>query len=249
MKALKFGTLAAALMAGFFSLHGQTVDEIMNKHFKAIGGREAWENIRSMKAEGSLAVQGIDVGITQTLIPGKAMRRDVNVMGMNGFTIVTPKKGWNYLPFQPGMDKMDTMKADVLKMEQAELELKSKQMFYYKTDGTKAEYTGMDTLNKVLCYRIRFTDKDGSETTYFFDTKTYLIIRSETKVKKEDQEQEIAMGYDNYKSMDGGVMMPMSITSPQGDITFKSIELNKPVDESIFTPAEPVTEKESTPKK
>ncbi len=107
----------------------------------------------------------------------------------------------------------------------------------------------MDTINKVLCYRIKFTDKDGNETTCYFDTKTYYLLRTESKVKVEEQEQEVAMSYDNYKALDGGVVMPMTISSPMGDINFKSIELNKPIDESIFKPAIPAASKESDQKK
>ncbi len=241
--------LALLILSGIATLKAQSVDEVMDKHLKAIGSKEAWNNIKSLKMDGGMSVQGMDIGVVQTMVPGKAMRMDISVMGMNGFTIVTKSQGWTYMPFQPGMDKLDTMKADALKASQSQMDLKAKEMFDYKTNGTKTEYLGMDTINKVLCYRIKFTDKDGNETTCYFDTKTYYLLRTESKVKVEEQEQEVAMSYDNYKALDGGVVMPMTISSPMGDINFKSIELNKPIDESIFKPAIPAASKESDQKK
>jgi outer membrane lipoprotein-sorting protein len=243
MKSLKMGMLALLMLSGVATLKAQSVDEVMDKHLKAIGSKEAWNNIKSLKMDGGMSVQGMDIGVVQTMVPGKAMRMDISVMGMNGFTIVTKSQGWTYMPFQPGMDKLDTMKADALKASQSQMDLKAKEMFDYKTNGTKTEYLGMDTINKVLCYRIKFTDKDGNETTCYFDTKTYYLLRTESKVKVEEQEQEVAMSYDNYKALDGGVVMPMTISSPMGDINFKSIELNKPIDESIFKPTMPAASK------
>ncbi len=249
MKSLNSIMLAVLLLSGVSTLKAQSVDEVMDKHLKAIGSKEAWNNIKSLKMDGGMSVQGMDVGVVQTMIPGKAMRTDISVMGMNGFTIITKTQGWMYMPFQPGGNKIDTMKPEMVKAAQEQMDLKAKQMFDYKTDGSKTAYLGTDTINKILCYRIKFTDKDANETTCFFDTKNYYLLRTESKVKVEEQEQEVAMAFDNYKTLDGGVVMPMTISTPQGDITFKSIEINKPIDESIFKPVIPAAAKESEPKK
>ncbi len=132
--------LALLMLSGVATLKAQSVDEVMDKHLKAIGPKEAWNNIKSVKMDGGMSVQGMDISLVQTLIPGKAMRTDISVMGMNGFTIVTKSQGWTYMPFQPGMDKLDTMKADALKASQSQMDLKAKEMFDYKTNGTKTEY-------------------------------------------------------------------------------------------------------------
>ena len=240
MKALKLSILAAVIVCGISTVKAQTADEIMEKHQKAIGSVEAWNNIKTVKMEGTMSIQGNDINITQTMALGKAMRTDLNAMGMNFYQIVTKTKGWMYMP---GMEKVDTMKPEMLKAFQAQLELKGKELLSYKENGTKAEYLGKDTLNKVVCYKLKFTDKDGNESTSFFDATTYYLMRTESKVKqKDEEEQEVAIGYDNYKKMDEGVVMPMTITPMGNEINFKSIELNKPVDDKIFMPGDATTE-------
>ena len=176
------------------------------------------------------------------------MRRDIAIMGMSGYSIVTKTEGWNYMPFQ-GQSKPEPMKADMLKMEQQELELKSKEVYDYKTRGTKVELMGKDTTNKVVCYKIKFKEKDGTESISYFDVNTYYVIRMETKIKTEDQEQEMTINYDNYKKLDGGIVMPMSVSMSMGDITCKSIEINKTIDENIFKPTDPKITPESSTKK
>ena len=234
MNIIKLSVLAGLLLT---TLHGnaQSADEILQKHEKAMGGAENWDKIKTIKMIGSMSMQGMDLDLTQTMIPGKEMRTDISVMGMTGFTIVTTSQGWMYMPFQ-GQTKIDTMKPEMVQAAQRQLDIKSNQFLDYKTNGTKAEYVGTDTVNASTCYKIKFTDKDGNESTSFFDKNTYYLLRTENKLRSEGEEMEVAVLYDKYKKMDEGVVMPMSVTAQGAEITFKSIELNKPIDEKVFIP-------------
>lgn len=233
MKLLKLFVLAGVLAA--VSARAQNADDILQKHEKAIGGAESWNKIKTIKMIGAMSMQGMDVNMTQTMVPGKAVRTDINVMGMSGFTIVTPTQGWMYMPFQ-GQSKVDTMKPEMVQAAQRQLDIKANQMLDYKTSGTKAEYVGKDTLNGVPCYKVKFTDKDHNEYTSYFDVNTYYLLRTENKMKSDEGEMEVAVSYDKYKKMDEGVVMPMSVTAQGAEIVFKTIELNKPVDDKVFLP-------------
>ena len=70
----------------------------------------------------------------------------------------------------------------------------------------------------------------------YFDKTTYYLLRNETKLKVDDQEQELATSFANYQKMPEGIVMPMSVTAQGAEITFKTIEVNKPVDEKLFVP-------------
>jgi hypothetical protein len=240
--------VVAGMLAGFSALRAQTADDIMDKHQKAIGSADTWNNIKTVKMDGSMNIQGMDINITQTMAMGKGMRMDISAMGMNGYTIVTKTQGWVYMPFQ-GMTKIDTMKPDMVKAYQPQLELKGTELLRYKENGTKAEYIGKDTLSNVLCYKVKFTDKDGNESTSFFDASTYYLLRTESIIKQDGQEQEVVIGYNNYKKMDEGIVMPMTVLANGNEINFKTIELNKPVDDNIFIPGDSKTGTDTEPKK
>src|SRR5579864_7872556 len=91
-----------ALLLVFMSvtaLRAETADEIVNKHIDAIGGRDAWKKINSIRMSGTVTAQGTEVTVTFTAVHGKGVRQDVSLMGMNGYNFVTPTEGWSYMPF------------------------------------------------------------------------------------------------------------------------------------------------------
>ena len=238
MKAIKFSILAAMMLtAGITTVKAQTADEIIQKHIDAIGGIENWNKVKSMKKVGTMSMQGVDLNMTVTTVNDKGMRTDISVMGMNGYVIVTPKEGWMFLPFQPGMDKVTPMPADQIKTAQAQLSVKYGQLLD-KSEISKSEFIGKDTINNIACYKVKITDKQGNEETDFFDAATYYLVSSAHKVKIQEEEQEISANFSNFQKQPEGIVIPMTMTSPmgQGDITFKSIEINKPVNDKIFTP-------------
>jgi hypothetical protein len=227
--------VAALMLVAGTAAKAQNADEIMEKHAKAIGGVENWNKIKTLKMVGSMSIQGMDISMTQTTEIGKASRTDISAMGMNGFTIITNKTGWMYMPMQGGT-KIDTMKPDMVRAGQRQLDVKGNQMLDYKTAGNKIEYIGKDTVNNAPCYKIKVTDKDGNESTSFFDVATYYLVRTESKMKQDDQEMEIAVAYSDYKKLEDGIVMPMSMTAQGAEIVFKSIEINKPVGKDVFMP-------------
>lgn len=224
------------LVAGAANLKGQTGDELIRKHIDAIGGYKNWEKITSMRMIGALTVQGTDIAITQTIVNEKSMRMDISVMGMNGYTIITPTAGWVYLPFQPGMDKVKPIPPNELKASQDKMNLKYMQLVD-KSQIAKAEFSGMDSVNSVSCYKVKITDKDGNVQTTFFDAATYYLVRTSGIVKTEGIEQEVGVNFSNFQKLPEGITMAMTWSSPEGDFNFKSIEVNKTYADSLFRPS------------
>jgi len=238
MNAKKFFLFAAmAFTAGVTTVKAQNADDIMKKHIEAMGGVDNWNKIKSLKLTGSMSANGMDIAMSQTTVNKKAMRMDISAMGQNGYTILTTTEGWVYMPFFPGGDKVTPIPAEELKGEQAQLNI-SANLFMDKSDYSKMNYAGMDTINSIPCYKLKVTSIDGTEQTVYVDASTYYVVRKEMTVKIQDQEQEVAFNFSNFQKQPEGVVYPMTQGTPQGDVTFKSIEINKPVDESLFKPAQ-----------
>jgi len=237
MKAMKLSILAAVMLfAGAHAVKAQDVDDILKKHEKAMGGKEKWEKVKTMKFTGSLSIQGNDIPLTESIVLGKALRMDFSFMGMNGYQIVTTSGAWMV---QPGQPKIDTVKDDMLKEMQKQLDVRADQELDYKSKGGKAEYVGIDSVDSNPCYKIKFTDKEGNVSTSYFDTKTYYLLRTESTVKQEDQEQEVAKSYKDFKVLPEGIVWPMSVTTTMGEIVFKTIDINPTLSEKLFIPQPP----------
>lgn len=244
MKFFKLLVHATAIVTlGITTVSAQNADEIMQKHIAAAGGTENWNKVTSMKATGSMNINGMDISMSQTTVNNVGMRMDISAMGMNGYTIITPKEGWFY---QPGMETPMALPVEQLKIAQDKLNIQNGQMVD-RSKIEKLEYMGSQQVNNATCHKIKVTDKTGAVQTAFIDASTYYILRVESIAKVEDQEQEIAINYSNYKQLPEGVVMPMTVSTTQGDITFTTVELNKPVDEKLFVLD--VAKKDADPKK
>lgn len=215
--------------------YAQTADEIVNKHIEAIGGADAWKKVNSMVTTGTLTVQGAEIAISLTVLNGKGSRQDITAMGMNGYQIVTPTQGWKFMPFQ-GQKEVEPITADDLKEAQDELDVQGS-LVDYKTKGHTVELLGTDDVDGVDAFKLKETLKSGKTQTIFIDPKTYYIIRVISKQKANGNEVDVTTNVSNYQKLPEGIMVPLSIGLPFGEMVISKVEINKPIDENIFKPS------------
>lgn len=229
MKKLVVTALLSLFAVGAFA---QNLDEIVKKHIDAIGGLENWKKLKSLKMECSIKANGADIKVVICQLDKKAMRQDIAVMGMNGYEIVTNTQGWSFMPFQ-GQIKPEAMTADDVKNSQDDLWIQD-EFITYKELGKKLELIGSDDMDGTDCFKLKMTDKNAQETTYFIDKSDYNIIKSISKVKADGKEMEVASTYGNYKKTEEGIVFAMSTTGGYGPMEITKIEVNPKIDETIF---------------
>jgi len=234
MKAVRLLLTGIAIAGATAFARAQTVDEIVSKHVEAIGGKTAWDKVTNTRMEGMVNVQGTDVNITLTKQKGKGMRQDIAVMGMTGFQIITPTNGWSYMPFQ-GQSEVDSLAStDVQKMQDA-LEI-GDPLMDYKQKGYTAELAGKETINGSEASKIVITKKDGTKQTVFVDNKTNYIVRMISIQSMNGQDQEVTNDFSNYQKLPEGIVVPMTIGLPFGELAISKVEVNKTLDENLFKP-------------
>jgi outer membrane lipoprotein-sorting protein len=209
----------------------QTVDDVINKHIAALGGKENLNKIQNVVMEGSLSIQGTEIALTLTQVNNKLTRQDINAMGMHGFDMMTDKEGWTYMPFQ-GMQKPEPKTADDVKESQADLDIAGP-LVDYAAKGHKVELLGKEDVDGTECYKIKANLAGGKEMTFFIDPASNMIIRTKNKVKANGQETEMQSDLSDYKEVEG-VKMPYSITVGFGTILISSIKVNQAIPESAF---------------
>ena len=210
---------------------GQTVDEVINKHIDALGGRENLNKIQNVVMNGSLSYQGIDVAMTFTHVNKKLNRQDIDANGMHGFDMLTDKDGWSYMPFF-GMSAAEAKNADEVKLNQADLDI-SGPLVDYVAKGHKTELIGKEKVNGKDCYKIKVTLANGKTVYHFIDAETYLIERTTDKRMVNGQETDVQTDFTDYKAVDG-VKMAYSITGQYGTTYISTIKVNQTIPESSF---------------
>ena len=228
--------LTALLYFVSINVFAQSTDEIVNKHIEAVGGRVNWDKIKSIRMENTLKSEGAEIHITIVQLDKKAMRQDISVMGMNGYSIINNKEGWNYMPWQ-GQTKAEAMTADDVKNSQNDLYIQD-DFITYKELNKKLESFGKDDIDGTDCYKMKMTDTNGNETTYYLDANNFYIIKQTKKQTADGKVVENSTFFADYKKLDQGIVFPMSVTGNWGESQVTKIEVNPTIDESIFKVAQ-----------
>jgi len=232
MKTLMISGLLIITMTLAQTLQAQTANDVVNKYIAAMGGREKLASLKTVKAEGSLTVQGTDVAMVITKKHLAGMRVDISVMGTENYQILTPAKGTIFMPVQ-GMSEPTVMPDEQLKAGQSQLDLEGP-LVNYEDKGTTVELAGIENVDGENCYNLKVTDKNGITTNYFISANTSFIVKTIGKRVMNGEEIDVSTNYSNYKQNADGFWFPYSTTNMQGTTDFSKIDTNIPVDESIF---------------
>ena len=160
------------------------------------------------------------------------------MQGMTGIQAYDGTTAWMVMPFL-GKNDPEEMTGDDLKDIIQQADLVEGPLFNWKEKGHTLEFLGEDTIEGTPAWKLKLTLKNGDESTIWFDKDAYLMIKSEGKRKRGEQEIEIESSFGDYKEVDG-LLFPFSIETkakgqPQGaTITVVSIELNPKLDPAIF---------------
>ncbi|MEJ8817998.1 hypothetical protein [Lacibacter sp. H407] len=240
MKTLKLFSLFVATAFSLTAVKAQTADEVVNKHIEAIGGVDNWKKVTSMVQSGNMSIQGADIVVVRTVVHAKGSRQDISLMGMNGYMIVTPTAGWNFLPFQ-GQTAPEAMTAEDLKQSQDDLDAQGS-LIDYKAKGHSIELLGSEDVDGTDCFKVKISLKSGRSETMFIEKKGYTLIKSVGSRSANGQEMELTTTYSNYQKLPEGIIVPMSINVPLGpgvnaDFVISKVEVNKTIEDAVFKPA------------
>ncbi len=232
MKTIKIFFVTVLACIASVSSFSQSLDEIVSKHIEAIGGKDNWEKIKTMKMEGLMKMQGSEIKISILMVDDKATRQNITVMGMTGYSIITTTEGWSFMPFQ-GQTKPEPITAEDLKISQDQLNIQEPFIGYAEL-GKKIEYLGKEDIDGTECFKIKLTDKNDQVITYYIDPENYYIVKQVGKVKSNGKEFENTVSFGNYKKLDEGIVYPMTMGGGFGETEIVKLEINTPIDESEF---------------
>lgn len=209
----------------------QTVDEIISKHVQALGGKGNLDKIQSTIAHGTLSAQGAEIDVTITNVHNKLARKDINVMGMTGFDMITEKEAWTYMPFL-GMQQPESKSAEEVKKNQTDLDIAGP-LVDYAAKGHKAELQGKETVNGIESYKIKLTTAGGKSVIYYLDKETNMVTRTTETKTINGQKVDVQLDFADYKEIEA-VKMPHSITNEFGTTFISGYKVNQKIPESAF---------------
>lgn len=229
-----------------FGANAQTVDEIINNYLENTGGAANWAKLSSVKMEGKVAVQGMDLPIEMMQTKEGKMYMKFSLQGQE----ITQQAfdgneawGINFMTMKP--EKSDSETTENMKRNLGDF---PDPFLNYKEKGFKAELLGKETVDGTETFKVKLTKKplmvDGKEVEnvvfYFFDTENFVPIMVEQEVKYGPAKGVTSQTmFSDYQEVDG-LYFAFSITekakgTPQSQaINITKVTLNPTVDEESF---------------
>jgi hypothetical protein len=233
--------LALMLLAGT-SLFAQTADDIINKHFDAVGGKEKWARVSSIRYSGNMVLgPGMLAPVIETQVakPFKGALTEFSWQGMTSKRCMRADSGWTYNPFS-GKRDADPMSPNDIRSEKLSADPQT-MLLNYKEKGYAVEYLGTDDMDGTDVFKIRLTTPEGDMVYYYIDAETYYILKEIHRVKLKDKEEKGYLTFSDFKKTDFGITVPYSIQNVDengneqgGPVNFSKVEVNGNVEPSAF---------------
>jgi len=230
------------IVAGPSSVPGQgqpqislpSVDEIVARYEKAVGGKPAFEKLTSRVSKGSfIAEEGGNPGTTE--IYQKAPSKMVTITDVPNFGVVRSgvdgTVAWLDMP-QFGTQEL-TGDAAAASKRGAD--------FYgairLKENYPKMVVKGKESFEGHDVYVVQATPAEGAPELLSFDADSGLLVRSQTQVNGPQGTIDIDTRLGDYREVDG-VKLPFVINQVRSDFSFTikltDVKHNVPIDDAKF---------------
>ncbi|MBL7773706.1 MAG: hypothetical protein JNM95_12655 [Chitinophagaceae bacterium] len=226
------------LLLSTCKLYAQDVDQLIKRHIDAVGGEKNWDKIKTVKVEGVVEMEGVQIKTTKRIIKDKAWRNDMLFEGKtqslknNKFYVsILQDKGWKYLPDSKD-DKPELLDKGEIALYKEEMEFEDP-FIHYQSKGTKISYLNIENVLDVDYYKFAFTYASGKQEYIYVRAKDMMIAKR--VVYNSDAED--TKDYDYYEKQSNGIYYPKLIRTNIGVIHIKTVQFNTTIEEKIFLPA------------
>lgn len=234
MKKVSIFMLLLLMITGSL-VQSQTLEDVLKKHFAAIG-QEKRVKVNTMKVSYKMAQGGIEVPIIEMAKRPDLFRVEFTLMGLNNSSTFNGKEGWHIapssgstvpLPFEDYDMKSMRYRADIDGM-----------LWNWKEKGYTVTLEGNEDMEGTSCYKVKLVTKDSDSFTYYLDSDSYMILRTNRKLKVQGNEIESDYYYSNYMQVEGLTVPGKVDYKMNGQIVGTSItdkvEINPELDKGLF---------------
>jgi hypothetical protein len=233
---LLFVFLILALVLVQFA-EAQSVNEIIEKHISARGGKENLRGLHAILIEGTKKVSGTEFNVSVLKYQEKYSRTDYKAGGEANFSIITPEKGWSLLPATARVVELPRERVEYL---QPELDIAGP-LVDYDLKQNRVEMLGREMLNDVPVHVVRVTLPNGKELVHYIDEKSYVLhqIASRGQDEKGEIVEQITQFTDWRKVRNVYFPFAINVVSPngtEGPLVVQKITLNEEVNLKMTEP-------------
>ncbi len=211
-----------------------SVDQILDKYVKALGGKAALEKLSSEVCKGSFEMDQM---------PGTAAE-EIYAKAPNKQYMITdaPNFGQARRGFNGTVGWEDNPQSGLRDITGPELAAMQRDADFYWAIKLKELYPkmtlkGKESVNGHVAYVIEATPPDGAAETMCFDADSGLLVRTQREGEGPNGKVTIGMTFDDYREVDG-IKLPFVMHFSMGDFAFviklSEVKHNVPIDDAKF---------------
>ena len=213
----------------------QSLDDILKEHFTAIG-QDNILKVNTQKLSGKMIQGGIEIPFIQMAKRPDKIRVEGTFQGLTFIQTFNGKEGWSLNPFA-GVTDPQPMSEDELKGMHYQADMDG-MLWNWNEKGYTVALDGKEDMEGTSCYKIKLDTKEGDSFTYYIDADSYLMLRTNSKMKRMGNEMESDTYYSNYM-MTEGIAVPAKIETKMkdqlmGTLVIETVELNTELDDALF---------------
>jgi hypothetical protein len=215
-----------------------SLDEILENHYKAIGGEVAWKAVETLKFTGSMYTKEATFKTAGIYKRPNICRIDYQAGALYFMEAYDGKIAWQMNPgTRTGPQLLEGKRAKEM-IDTCDFE---GLLVNHRKKGHKIKYLGAEQIEDRGAYVLEVTSNAGNTDKYYLDSKTFLPFMVKGKTEIQDQVVETTIMIDEYIEI-GEITIPFSYEfivdgNPSTEtLKIKTIELNDEFDDTIFSP-------------
>ena len=230
MKKLVF--VLAGLIA-ISTIKAQSLEEIV-KNYSAAMKYDKLAGITSVKITGKMSAMGMEMPMVMYLKNPNKIRVTYNFSGQEMVSVFDGEKGYMINPMTGSSNPVE-LTGDQLKQVQGNNVYKNQLSDYFKNGQLTLE--GEENVNDKPAFKLKANV--GSNPMYMFlDKVSYLLVKTSATVNQMGTSMNVDTYMTDYIDTNG-VLLPKKTTAmangmEAGVITFDNIEVNIPMEDSLF---------------
>jgi hypothetical protein len=230
---LKF--LSVLILVSGNLVQAQSLDDILKEHFSAIG-QDSLLKVNTQRLKGKMVQGGVEIPIIQLAKRPNKVRIEGTFQALTFVQTFNGKEGWAVNPFA-GVTDPQPMPEDALKSMKYQSDMDG-MLWNWKDKGYTVTNDGKEDMEGTPCYKIKVVTKEGDTFTYYIDSDSYIMLRTNSKIKIMGNESEADSYYSNYMHIHG-MAVPGKVENKvhdqlMGTIVIDTLDLNMVLPDSLF---------------
>ena len=214
-------------------INAQSLDEIV-KNFSSAMKSDKLASVTSIKITGKMSAMGMEMPMVMFMKNPNKIKVTYSFNGQDMVSVFDGEKGYMINPMMGSSEPIE-LTGDQLKQVQSSNAFKNELLNYFKNGQLTLE--GQENVNDKPAFKLK-ANVGTNPIFMFIDKGSYMLVKTSTIAEQMGTSMNVDSYMTDYVDIDGVIMPKKTTVMANGMeaavITFDKIEVNIPMDDSVF---------------